>query len=254
VRASLSLFCLAEAVLIQAAGALGAQSPDTLIVEPVRAETGFFYRGVRLTVSGVVDSGAAVAVLVSGPRSDLHLRTETQVGGLFWAPSGEVTFRNVPTLYLLRTSAGLGEQASGAMLRNLGVGYAALRAVVLSAHDRDDLFAELIRLKESEGLFQARVSELQFREAPGGRQGVTTVFTLPPNAPAVTYLVQLFAFRDQRLTSFERASFTLDEGWLPGFIGSLAQHRGVLYGVLAVVSAVVAGLLVGLVAGSIKET
>jgi hypothetical protein len=147
--------------------------------------------------------------------------------------------------------------ASTAQLEELGLGYDSFRsrpggAGAEAAERAGDLFAELVRLKESEGLFRLVAAGVQIEPAGAGRQRVTVSMKVPPKAPPGTYRVQLFGFRDRQLSSRREGAFLLTRGTFNGFFSSLAQRHGLAYGILAVVVAIGAGLLVGLVFGSVK--
>lgn len=251
---------LGALALTARAGFGATQADSTLVVEPARAAIGVFYSGVRLTVSAELDTGVAVAVLVSGAAADLHLRRQARVWGAFWAPSGEVTFAHVPVLYLLRASAALTSMAPGALLDELGLGYESLRSrpggagagAAEGAEGGEDLFAELIRLKESEGLFRVVTGGLRTEPTGAGRQRVTASVEVPAKAPPGVYRVRVFGFRDGHLSARREAGFTLTRGAFNGVFTALAERHGLLYGIIAVVLAIGAGLLVGLVFGSVK--
>lgn len=230
------------------------QADSALVIEPPRAEIGVLYSGVHLTVATELETGVEVALLVSGARADLHLRKQARVWRAFWAPSGEVTFSRVPALYLLRTSAALSDLAPPSVLDELGLGYESLTvgAGGKAAGVADQLFPELIHLKESEGLFRLATGEVRTELAGPGRQRVTMAVDLPAKAPPGSYRVEVFCFRDRRLSSRREGTFTLTRGAFNGFFSSLADRHGLLYGILAVVLAIGAGLLVGLAFGSVK--
>ena len=221
-----------------------------LILTPTRAEIGIFYGGVELVVSAEVDPDVELALLVTNSPSDIHLRKKGRVWGLFWAPTDDVIFNEVPHLYLLRTSTDIDDLAPEGILRELGLGYEALR------HPRgedgaDDLFQEFIRLKESEGLFSVSSGTANVESRPASRSERTSLaVSLPANAPATTYSVQLFGFRDGELVTLGEGNFELRQSKPIAFITLLAQEHGLLYGLLAVVIALAAGLAVGFLFGS----
>jgi uncharacterized protein (TIGR02186 family) len=249
VRRAVLLACLGGAALAPAGA--GRQGDGALRVEPSRVEIGVFYHGARLTVSADVDSGTAVAVLVSGPAGDLHLRTQARMWRTFWAPSGHVTFEHIPVAYVLRTSTALARLAPASVLRALDLGYDSFRPDT-ARRTASTFFPELIRLKESERLFQVSEGGVRVESGPGGGRRVTADIALPARAPAATYRVQLFGFRDGRLVLRRQAAFTLSRGAFNAFVTALAREQGLVYGIVAVVVAVGAGLVVGLVFGSAK--
>jgi hypothetical protein len=225
------------------------QMPQPLTIQPSEAQIGLFYSGVPLTVSADVDWNLEVAVLVSGLRTNLHLRQQTRVWRAFWAPSGEVRFEGIPTLYVLHTSRPLRELAPDRLLDSLGIGYDSFRP---EEGTGAALFPELIRLKESEDLFELSVGTIEVQPAEGAGQHLAAFFDLPARAPAGTYRVQVFGFRDRQLVLHREAEFTLKSGPFVAFAGGLAREHGFLYGIVAVVVAIGAGLLVGFIFGSAK--
>jgi hypothetical protein len=140
--------------------------------------------------------------------------------------------------------------ASQDTLRTLGLGYEALHP--LSEKDSsEDLFEELVRLKESEGLYSSSVVAASLENQAGfERQEVNVRVPIPANAPTGTYRVQLLGFKDKQLVIHGEAIFELGQTGLTALISSLAQEHGLLYGLLAVVAALASGLGVGFLFGS----
>jgi uncharacterized protein (TIGR02186 family) len=234
-------------VLVGLAPGLRAQpEPIAIDVEPARVRIGLFYDGADVVVSAVTDPAVRTAVLVTGPSEDLVMRTKARAWGLFWAPAGEVTFRNVPSLYLLESTAKLADLAPPRVLEELGLGYAALQRAI-DQDGGEDLFEELVRLKESEGLF--RVGEAA---ADQGRSSRSTL-RIPARAVARTYAIRLFGFRDGRLVVQGEAAIELTRSRITGFVSSLAREHSLLYGLFAVIAALAAGLLAGFLFGSAKK-
>jgi uncharacterized protein (TIGR02186 family) len=245
------LVCGASLVRADGPGAGPGSAPVT--IEPARVEIGLLYSGADLTVSAETEPGVEVAVLVSGPPSELVMREQARRWGLFWAPAGEVTFEDVPSLYLLETTVEAEELAPTHVLEELGIGYASLRTR-LGEETRHDLVRELIVLKESEGLFSSTVAKNDDREAPvAGGPVYRTVVHIPARAPAGTYSVQLCTFREGHLVSRSDRAFELEQAGFVAFVSSLAETHGLAYGVFAVVVAVASGLLVGFVFGSTRK-
>jgi len=245
------LVCGASLVRADVPG--GSPESPSVTVEPARVEIGLLYSGVDLTVSAETEPGVEVAVLVSGPPLELVMREQTRRWGLFWAPAGEVTFEDVPSLYLLETTVEAEELAPTHVLEELEIGYASLRTRLGEAR-RQDLVRELIVLKESEGLFSSTVVKRDGRETPAADGPVyRTVVHIPARAPAGTYSVQLCAFREGRLVSRAGGAFELEQAGFVAFVSSLAETHGLAYGLFAVVVAVVAGLLVGFLFGSTRK-
>jgi hypothetical protein len=244
--------CLLSLMGVRRPDAAVGQEADTLLVQPARMEIGVFYHGARLVVSTVIDTGTDVAVLVSGAAEELHLRRQSRVWGMFWAPGGEIAFDSVPTMYLLSTSMSAELLAPPQQLAELGIGYESFRPKGDTTDGRKRLFPDLVRLKESEGLFHYSIGEVRHEPIGAGRETVTVTFKVASKARAGVYRVQLFGFHHQALTVRREATFSLGRGAFNAFVGSLVRGHALVYGLLAVVVAGGAGLLVGLVFGSVK--
>jgi uncharacterized protein (TIGR02186 family) len=229
-------------------GQTGARSIP-LIVEPTRIEIGLLYSGADVTVTAETGPDTEVAVLLTGPSSELVMREQARRWGLFWAPAGEVSFESVPTLYRLRTTVEPEQLAPAPLLDELGIGYASLTKR-LGAESRADLARELILLKESEGLFSSTVTPA---ESVSGDELFRTRVHVPARAPAGSYVVRIFAFRERRLTGRAEETVELEQAGFVAFVSSLAKTHGLAYGIFAVVVAVAAGLLVGVVFGSTRK-
>jgi hypothetical protein len=117
----------------------------------------------------------------------------------------------------------------------------------------EDLFLELVRLKESEGLFHIETKEAREDDhSETGPNPFRVLFHLPANAPPTTYSVDVYVFRQGRLLTRGEGSFVLRQTRFISFVTSLARDHGLLYGILAVVVALAAGLGVGFLYGSAK--
>lgn len=226
-----------------------AQERGPLQLTPARTAIGVFYDGMHLTVTQEVAAGTDVAVVVTGPVTDLHLRRQARVWHAFWAPAEAVTFEGMPALYALQTSSPLAALAPDSVRGRYQIGYATLRP---PAGVAGDLFPELLRLKESEGLFQEGIGGLRIAPGVAGRDTVVASIRLPARAPPATYDVALYGFRDGQLVLHREGSVAIVRGSLNAFVDELAHEHRLLYGILAVGVAMGAGLLVGLAFGTVK--
>jgi uncharacterized protein (TIGR02186 family) len=223
---------------------------SALEVEPAAVQAGMFFDGATVTVSAIVPEELAVAVACVGPDERVVLNRKGKVFGLIWMNVEEVEFNDTPRLYQLNTSERLDRMASSASLLALGVGYRALEARAGSQGGevgRVELFRELVRLKESEGLFA--VSEGTVGTSPSGldRTRVTTEFRLPDKTPPGEYEILLYGFSEGEGALLATGEVRLTQVGAASIISTLARDRGLLYGALAVVVAVAVGLLTGVV-------
>ncbi len=255
-RMTLLGVALATAVAGPAAAQTGAPArvplSPTVVVTPAEVQLNLFYRGATLHVQGWVPAGHGAAVLCSGAEQRLHLKRKGRVWGM-WMNAGEVTFAGVPSVYLLRTSASLGGLAPAGVLRGAALGYDGLREQVARAQGTVEedlqLFPELVRLKEHEGVFQVDEGSLRLVPAGHGLDTFTTAFFLPARVPPAAYEVRLYTLHDHTVEQVSRATTILRPSGVAAFITATAKNRGLLYGIVAVLVAMAAGLLTGLLFG-----
>ncbi len=220
-----------------------------VVVEPELVVTGMFYTGATVHVSAVVPAGADVAVLCRGEGHPLTLKRKGKVLGLLWMNVGDVSFEQVPALYLLDTSRPLGELAADTVLDALGLGVAALATRCDADASDPVLFSELARLKQKERLWRVAEGAVEIRSGEGGAELAVADLPLPPKAGPGDYEVLVYAFGSAQPELIGTGHVRVEQGGVSGFITELATKHGLLYGVLAALVAVVVGLLTGLIFG-----
>ncbi|MEJ2679339.1 MAG: TIGR02186 family protein, partial [Gemmatimonadota bacterium] len=208
-------------------------------VDPAEVPAGMFYSGATVHVSAVVPMGTAVAMVCAGTSHPLELKKKGKALGVIWMNVADVSFGEVPDLYLLHTSAPLDELAAPGTLRDLEVGYDALEARSEPGPGAEALFGELTRLKRRDGLWVEREGAITLQPAADGMALATTDFVLPAKAPPGTYRVLVYTFRDNAGVMVGEGQVQVRQVGLAGFIATLSSERGLLYGVLAALVAVV---------------
>lgn len=238
-------------LLLAAAGA-GAQEEartrTTLSIEPGVIVASLFYDGAVLHVRAEVPAAAHIVVLARSEDASLRLRRKGKALGILWMNVGDVTWDSVPDLYLLRSSTALDSLGPAWELERLGIGIASIRARARPGPGADSLFGDLVRLKQKDGLWAVSAGAVALE---AGTDAVVAAADLPVpvKTPPGEYEVLVYAFEEGGGRLVGRDTFEVVQGGLPGFIASLAEERGLLYGVLAVVVAVAVGLATGVVFG-----
>lgn len=223
-----------------------------LEVDPSQIQAGMFFSGATVSVSAILPEDAGVAIACVGNDEPVVMNRKGKVLGLIWMNVEEVEFNDTPTLYQLNTSKDYEQLAAPPALQALGVGYGSLEAragTVGSGASEAELFNELIRLKESEGLFAASEGAVRTSPAGTGRTRVTTDFHLPAKTPPGLYRILVYGFSEGEGALLARGEVRLTQMGAASLISTLAMNHGLLYGVLAVVVAVSVGLLTGMVFG-----
>jgi uncharacterized protein (TIGR02186 family) len=218
-------------------------------VDPAVVSAGMFYSGDTVHVSAVVPLGAKVAMVCVGDSHPLKLKKKGKALGVIWMNVADVSFGEVPDLYLLHTSGRLAGLAEPATLEDLAVGYDALEARAGPGRGAERLFGELVRLKGRDRLWGVAEGAVVLQPAGDGMALATTDFALPAKAPPGRYRVRVYAFGEGAGAMIGEGEVQVRQVGLAGFIASLAREHGLLYGALAALVAVIVGLATGVIFG-----
>lgn len=214
---------------------------------------GMFFHGSTVHADGTVPAGYQLAVVCTGPTGKLKLKRKERVLGLFWVSRGEVTFARVPSLYIVDTSAEMEQLAPQTTLDRLGVGYASLEADATDETPRDrqasELFAELVKLKESEKLYAVHQHGVRLQERTVKLVDWSADIRLPAKLLPGDYEVRLYGFRAGDGELLDSRLLNVRQVGAVAAIHAFARKWGLLYGVGAVLIAVAVGLLTGMAFG-----
>lgn len=237
------------AVLAHGAAAQATPGQGGVAVDPAQVVSGMLYSGATVRVSAVVPRGVRVAMVCRGEDRPLVLKKKGKVLGLIWMNVGKVTFKDVPNVYLLRTSAPMDSLAPPPVLEQQGVGFGALAARSGLEASQRKLFDELLQLKEKDRVWGTAPATVSVEPAQGGVALATTDFVLPAKAGPGTYRILVYTFADGRGRLAGSTRLSVKEGGSAAFVTGLAKRHALLYGILAAVVAMAVGLLTGLVFG-----
>ncbi len=250
-RAWITLAVAFVGTLAFASASGGQQSGDlvqgAIAVEPDEVLAGMFYDGATIRVSAVVPKGTGVAVVCTGESQPLVLNRKGRALGLLWMNVGEVSFRSVPGVYLVRTSEPLADLES--TVEEPGVGFDALARECGSDSAGAAMFDELVRLKESDGLWGVAEGVVHLQPAEEGTALATTDIRLPATAKPGVYRILVYTFASGGRELVGSAEIPIRRVGMSAFIVSLAVRHGTVYGIMAALVAVAVGLLTGLFFG-----
>jgi len=221
-------------------------APPDLNVSPEVVEIGAFFQGQAITVTGGIPAGAQAVVEVLGPAAPEKLMRKGRRGGL-WMNVGEVEVKGAPSLYLAQsTSPSLLASAAP----EASCGYPALKRQIvfsgqIAGQEQEELLAQFLKLKESEGLYGAMSAPLQVSPASGGASMVQGTFQLPTYVKPGAYQVCLSVIDRGQVTARRCTELKVTMVGLPALFHSLAYEHGGLYGILAVILAIATGLIMG---------
>jgi len=218
-------------------------------VDPAVVPAGMFYVGATVHVSAVVPADADIAMVCLGETHALTLKKKGKALGVIWMNVADVSFEQVPDLYLLRTSERLEGMAEPDVLKTLAVGYDGLEARAGPGPGAETLFGELTRLKQRDHLWDVAEGAVAVQPAGNEFALATTDFSLPAKAPPGVYRIVVYAFHDGEGGVVGESRVRVRQAGLAALISTLAVEHGLLYGVLAALIAVAVGRARGVVFG-----
>jgi hypothetical protein len=243
---------LATMFLLVAGSARTANAPTKLHVEPREVAIGMLFRGAQVHVEAAVPAGLQVAVACVGEEATVDLKVKGKIGGLLWLNVGDATFTSVPSVYLLSTSADLGECAAHETPGGVPLSYAALESrsgILPETLPKHLLFQDYLKLKQSEGLYAVSLGSVSLEAGDGGVSRLSATLVLPAKIPPGNYRILVLGCRDGQGEFLGSSVVTVSAVGLVRFVSDMAHRQGLLYGALAVLVAIAAGLTVGVLFG-----
>jgi uncharacterized protein (TIGR02186 family) len=251
-----ALLVLLVAGLWPCAHAAQASTSVNAHLEPNVVSIGAFFSGARITVAGKVPASSEVMITVTGQKEDLELKRKGRAFGLLWMNVGTMTFHQVPSVYLLYTSAPLDTLAEKhpEWWRQLPGGLESLEKKTLitppCGEEAGALFKEFLKLKKQEGLYALHKGEIQSSQEKDKDRSYEATLRIPAKIPPGRYEVRVSAINGLSVVGAASEYLMVKEVGMPAYLSSFSLNHGMLYGVLAVLTAIGAGLLMDMLFGS----
>lgn len=248
---------LTVSLFLLAVSGVRAQEPLQATVSPQTLKIGAFYDGERVLIKGELPADAQAVVRVVGQEREIHLKQKGKALGLLWMNLGTVTIEKAPTVYLLYATADFlnSLEANPEAMPAWQLSLDALRErikILPQGADKNTLFKEFVKLKESEGLYQVRDDRIRYLNTSGHGKAFEMQVTIPARVPAGQYVVEVYAVRGGKIIAQTQHNLKVQMVGFPAFLSVLAFQHGGLYGLLAVFVALSAGLLMGFLFGGGK--
>lgn len=223
----------------------------TVQVDPQDLSMGIGYHGSRLLISGQHEPGEQVIIRITAQTGEAHLKYKGKAGGVLWMKMGDMIFKPVPMLYIVRSPEPLARLLPESELTKYNLGYNALSAKITIESAKTDLdpsfwVTEFIKFKEDENLYLVDETMVP---PPSSDDSDNYQYQLdwPYQAPPGTYRLEVFAVRDQQVLAQTFKELTVKRSGIVAFLSNLAFNRPALYGLIAVFIAALAGLSVGMI-------
>jgi len=224
-----------------------AADSSNISVEPNSLHIRETFRGAPVNITADIPKGASAVVEVKGASHDQSLLRQGRRGGL-WMSVGEVKVLGAPSLYLLMSTTDMKSMSD----ISSQFGYDALKNQVefqgsIPREGPDNLFGQLVKLKESEGLYGIFPGSLKTVSTSKGRSIIQGELDLPSDIAPGTYRISLSVLNSGNLLEQSDTEFPVEMRGLPALLNTLAHEHATIYGFLAVFIAIVTGFAMGFV-------
>ena len=201
--------------------------------------TGF--AGTDVLLFGATDGEGDVIVVVRGPDRPVTMHRKSRVVAI-WVNTATMVFDDVPSFFAVAASKPIEEIASEAVRDRNKMDIESLISLPpakASPNVAEEWKQALIRNKQREGLYQARLGRVSFS---GPRLFRSDVY-FPANVPTGNYQIQVYLLRDGRVISAQTTPLIIGKIGLEADIFDFAHKHAAFYGLIAIALALLAGWL-----------
>lgn len=211
------------------------------------------YHGSSVSVSGMSDPNVDLILKItaaSGNAEEKMMRKDREAGFL-WMNVEQLTVKNVPALYFIRSTRPVADLLDPAQLKANGIGYAAVEdsleiTPTPGPEQREKLLADFIKYKESGAVYSQSVGDVEIKPDPAG-DTYETVFNWPYQAPPGDYTVTVYAVKEGKIVDKAESPVTVEETGIVKTLDNMAQNNAALYGTAAIGISLTAGFGVGMI-------
>jgi len=242
------LFYTAVICLILFAGG-PARAALTTEVTPQNIPINLFYHGAKLNIKGNSDANDDLIIKISSEPVDAHMKFKGKAAGLFWMKIGDISFEQVPAVYLLATSRNIDNLMQKDECIKEGIGFESIKArskVECSAPDinQDKWIEEFVKFKKAEKLYRIQEGIITINQGAGGNEYQLDI-DWPYQAGPGTYNIEVLAVRNGMVVDRTETSLTVARTGIVAKLSNLAFNQAAVYGIIAIVVAMAAGFAVG---------
>ncbi|MEJ6393756.1 TIGR02186 family protein [Gymnodinialimonas sp. 2305UL16-5] len=180
-----------------------------------------------------------VIITVEGPSRPVAVRRKDRRFGI-WVNTDAIEVDAAPSFYAVATTAPINEVLTQTEdLRHQISIPRAIRAVGVQVDDQQNFIAALIRIRESEDLYQTLEGEVELRDETLFDASVR----LPANLVEGDYRTRIFLTRGGNVLDVYQQDISVRKVGLERFIYNLAHERPLIYGIMSLAIAIAAGWL-----------
>ncbi|MBF0554977.1 MAG: TIGR02186 family protein [Nitrospirae bacterium] len=205
-----------------------------------------FYKGNALKITGTVASGDDVVVKITSPVENESFMVKAKFFHLFWMNKDKIDLEKVNSVYMLYSSADIDGILSTSEKNKYALGYEALQNSVgiSGASDKDSLFKEFIKVKETGKLYSETGNKVVLMPLQNGNNSFWLTVNMPYQMPIGRYDVDVYAVRNRSVVQRLSDKVEIEPVGVVREISDIAMNHGGVYGVLAIIIALIAGYIV----------
>jgi uncharacterized protein (TIGR02186 family) len=222
---------------------VGASETNIFIEPDFAGTTVVIFGALDGTKYRLIDSSSDLAVLVRGPSRPVTVWQKRRVAGV-WVNDKGITFENVPSFYLVLSTRPLRDIApvDERIGQELGLDALSLQPIPAdkkthTAQEIEKYRAALIRQKKRRGVYEERISGIEFL----GDRLFRARAALPASAAPGQYRASVFLLDEKQIISRSSSFITLQKAGLERFLSTAADDYPLFYGVAAVLLATFTG-------------
>lgn len=202
------------------------------------------FEGSEITIFGAVSRVApapegdlGVIITIEGPSLPVAVRRKDRRFGI-WVNTDAIEVDAAPSFYAVATTDMFGDVITATEdLRHQVSIPNAIRAVGIGVSDGEAFTDALIRIRESEDLYQLIEGGVTLRD----QTLFDTSIQLPANLVEGDYRARIFLTRGGEVLDIYEQDITVRKVGLERFIYNLAHERPLAYGILSLTIAILAG-------------
>lgn len=220
-------------------------------IAPATIQIKATYNGQDVFVSGSIPKDAGVLVKVKGTSKTIQFKQKAKALKLLWMNMGTITVDNLPDMMLLYPSESIEKliKEKNNSWKNLRLGFDDLKkniSIAPKTADKETLFKEIIKLKESENLFGLKTGRVQMEEKENFKKFRADI-KFPSNIGNGEYDIQTYVIKDGAILYEDHQSIKSEKTGFPLFLSKMAFDHSLIYGILAVIIAIFAGIITGVI-------
>jgi uncharacterized protein (TIGR02186 family) len=247
IRSAVLLYAAVSCVILFSGGPVRAAL--TTEVTPKNIPINLLYHGAKLSISGESDVNDNLVIKISSEPIDAHMKFKGKAAGLFWMKMGDISFENVPAVYLLAASRNIDNLLPKEERIKEGIGFESIKAganVETSAlgMDTDRWIKEFVKFKKAQKLYKIQEGTITRHQGKLSNEYQLNI-DWPYQAGPGTYNIEVLAVRDGEVIDRTETSLTVARSGIVDKLSYLAFNHAAVYGVIAIIVAMLAGFTVG---------